>query len=256
MSQVLAQPCQEGSDAANGSGFAPWHKQSHGGGCAMGTCDWYPAAWGLRPCWVLQAGEGVAASPWQGTRHNPAPLPPCVLPPCSWSPLPKTMGATALPMRALLSCTGGWEEGVGSPKGREGCRDVSRGYQGGLWLLSFSATAPGCCGGAGGAGQGLRPRRRVPGLGVPVLAGLELSALLLGNGGRRGAAAPLLGVSRGQEQGRAGAGVPRFAHEGEDPAGTAGSVLAATTPAPPRGRACPHRFLVSGGMTASARRFL
>lgn len=78
---------------------------------------------------------------------------------------------------------------------------------------------------------GLRPSWGAAPGSSHVGAGLGPSALLLGDGGSCGAPALLLGVARGQEQGRAGAGVPLLAHEGEDPAGGAGSVPAGTSPA-------------------------
>lgn len=111
--------------------------------------------------------------------------------------------------------------------------------------------------GLGCAGQGAaaEPEGAGPG-GSHVGGGPGPSALLLGDGGSRGTLAPLLGIARGQEQSRAGAGVPLLAHEGEDPVGREGSALVGTSPAPRGAGPCPHRFLVSGGMMASARRFL
>jgi len=149
--------------------------------------------------------------------------------------------------------------GVGSPR-RRGCGGVNGGCSGaglaqraagGELMASLlqcycqqgPAVGPGVLGvlGMGGSHVG---------------GGPGPSALLLGDGGSCGTPASLLGVAGGQEQGRAGAGVPLLAHEGEDPAGRAGSAPAGTTPAPWGSGRCPHRFLVSGGMTASARRFL
>lgn len=116
-----------------------------------------------------------------------------------------------------------------------GCGGVSL-APGGRWgeygFFPSVLLPAGSCGGAGCAGSG----------GSHIGGGLRLSALLLGDGGSGRAPAPLLGIARGQEQGRAGAGMPLFAHEGEDPAGRTGSEPAGTTQRP-RGRPLPSPLL-------------
>lgn len=152
---------------------------------------------------------------------------------------------------------------MGSPRerrvrGRE--RGLQRGQPGlgermASLLQCYCRQGPAVGPGSAGRGAAAEPEGAGPG-GSHVGRGLVPSALLLGDGVSRGAPAPLLGITRGQEQGWAGAGVPLLAHEGEDPVGRAGSVPMGTTPGPWGSSPCPHRFLVSGGMTASARRFL
>lgn len=78
------------------------------------------------------------------------------------------------------------------------------GSAGDVWLLSFSATAG---------------RVLWQSLALLLGHGCRTPALLLSLG---------LGVTGGQEQGRAGAGVPLLAHEGEHPAGRAGLSAAGT----------------------------
>lgn len=104
--------------------------------------------------------------------------------------------------------------------------------RGGSYGFSPSVLLPqGPAAGPGRAGQGAAAEPEGTGPGGSHVGGGP-SALLLGDGSSRGGLAPLLGVARRQEQGRAGAGVPLLAHEGEDPVGREGSAPAGTTPAP------------------------
>lgn len=193
------------------------------------------------PLGAQLAGRG-AATPWWTL---PTPLQP------PWSPLPDhDAHRSTFPTGSFIFCTCCVEPRGGSFGRRMGLGVVSRGHSGARLAVGRMASLLQCY-----CRQGPVTGQRLAAPPLPPWAG-TMRGLLALLGHSRGAFDLVLGVTSGQEQGRAGAGVPLLAHEGEHPGGRDRVSATGPPPAPYRAWSLPHRFLVSGGMTASARRFL